>query len=187
MLRLAHLGHPSRPGGATRQRGGWPAQALPALTAAVLWGLALHSGATWWLRLASQAPHQALAVAPSAAAPTGVDTAAVARALGAGAVSASAPAAAPSASAVLAAPWQLLGVVRQGQGGAALLRRDGQPARPFRVGQALGDGWTLLAVGPRSARLGTLDGSSSLELSLPAPSSSMPPPLPAGPPGMDRP
>lgn len=185
MLRLAHLGHPSRPGGATRQRGGWPVQALPALAAAVLWGLALHSGASWWLRLAAQPPLQAPTVAPSVAAPTEVDTAAVARALGAGAVPAS-PVAAP-ASAVLAAPWQLLGVVRQGQTGAALLRRDGQPARSVRVGQALGDGWTLLAIGPRSARLGTLDGTSSLELTLPAPTASTPAPPSAGPPGMERP
>lgn len=65
---------------------------------------------------------------------------------------------APDASAP--SPVRLLGVIAlghtrsQGQDGSALLATDGAGAKPYRVGDAVADGWVLQAVKPRSVVLG---------------------------------
>ena len=51
--------------------------------------------------------------------------------------------------------------------GIAVIAVDGQPGRPFRVGQEVADGWTLEAVGRRSARL-QAKGGRAMELSFAA-------------------
>lgn len=51
--------------------------------------------------------------------------------------------------------------------GIAVIAVDGQPGRPFRAGQEVADGWTLEAVGRRSARL-QAKGGRAMELSFAA-------------------
>ncbi len=51
--------------------------------------------------------------------------------------------------------------------GIAVIAVDGQPGRPFRVGQEVADGWKLEAVGRRSARL-QVKGGRAMELSFAA-------------------
>ena len=91
-----------------------------------------------------------------------VDT--VARVLGASLVDEQ-PAAQPAPPMRL----RLLGVVTQGrQRGAALISVDGQPARPWRIGDEVAQGLVLQSVGARSAALGaTRSGPVSLELEVP--------------------
>lgn len=90
--------------------------------------------------------------------------AAVARLLG-GEAQASASAAAPDA----ASRFRLTGIIASGAGqGVALLSIDGKPARPYRVGSQLEEGWMLQSVEKRSVALAT-DASAppGLQLALP--------------------
>jgi general secretion pathway protein C len=66
------------------------------------------------------------------------------------------------------------------QQGAALIAVDGKPARPFRVGSMLVEGFVLQSVGPRSAALGgSFDGPTALTLQLPVRPMAIPaPPTP---------
>jgi general secretion pathway protein C len=127
-----------------------------------LWALAAASIVFWSLRL--MAPADAIAppavVAPAAAA----DPAAVAQLLGA------------VPSQIVAAPrpdaasrFVLLGVVADtDQQGAALIAVDGKPARPFRVGARIADGFVLQAVALRAATLGaSVDSAPMFTLQLP--------------------
>jgi len=148
----------------------------PAATATLgLWALAAASVVFWGLRLAAPvdglAP-PAVALAPAAA----IDTAAVGRFLGVR----------PATEAVVATPgaatrFALLGVIAGGpQGGAALIAFDGKPARPFRIGMTVGEGYVLQAVGTRSAALGTSrDAAAAFTLQMPVPPMAVmaPPPL----------
>ena len=65
---------------------------------------------------------------------------------------------------------RLVGVLseRESTWGIALLSVDGQPAKPFRVGQTVTDGLVLQATHVRQALLGAqLDGAPSVTLELP--------------------
>ena len=74
-----------------------------------------------------------------------------------------------SASASLASRFVLVGVMDGGPTqGVALISVDGKPAKPYRLGQTVTDGFVVLATGPKKAELGPqLGASSSLVLELP--------------------
>lgn len=134
----------------------------PAATAA-LWALAVASAVFWLLRLSAPAD----ALLPPAATTRRVasaDSSAVARLLGAVATAKTVVATAEATS-----RFALLGVVAAGtRHGAALISMDGKPARPWRVGAQLGDGYVLQSVAPRAATLGVGTGSAaSFTLQLP--------------------
>ncbi len=137
----------------------WPAVA----STTVLWALAFASIVFWALRL--MAPPDAPAPpAVNANASVTLDPAAVGQLLGA-VTARAAPAARPDA----ASRFALLGVVADAeQQGAALIAVDGKPARPFRVGSTVADGFVLQSVSTRAISLGaSLDGASALTLDLP--------------------
>lgn len=71
----------------------------------------------------------------------------------------------PSAS----AGYKLLGVIAHGtQGGRALMAIDGQPAKPYRVGDRVTDGLVLQSVKARSVSLGAdLRSTAGITLELP--------------------
>jgi general secretion pathway protein C len=90
-----------------------------------------------------------------------VDALAVSKALGVAPVQ--------SASASLASRFVLVGVMDGGPTqGVALISVDGKPAKPYRLGQTVTDGFVVLATGPKKAELGPqLGAASSLVLELP--------------------
>jgi general secretion pathway protein C len=149
----------------------WPV----ATTTLGLWALAAVSVVFWGLRLA--APADTMVPPPVARAPAAsIDPAAVARMFGV-VTAKTEVAAAPEA----ASRFALLGVVADtAQQGAALIAVDGKPARPFRVGSMLVEGFVLQSVGPRSAALGgSFDGPTALTLQLPVRPMAIPgPPTP---------
>jgi len=69
----------------------------------------------------------------------------------------------------LASRFQLQGVLAgNASQGAALIAVDGKPAKPYRVGATVAEGWVLQAVQGRRVSLGaTLDGPQMLSLELP--------------------
>lgn len=149
----------------------WPV----ATTTLLLWALAAASVVFWGVRLA--APADAQAPPPVVRAPVAaIDPTAVARMFGA----------VPATTEVAAAPeaasrFALLGVVADSaQQGAALIAVDGKPARPFRVGSQLVDGYVLQSVGTRSAALGaSVDAPVALTVQLPVRPMAIPaPPTP---------
>lgn len=61
---------------------------------------------------------------------------------------------------------QLLGVIASASGqGSALIATDGQPPKAYRVGQSVIEGWTLVSLTARQARLKS--GSAEMVLELP--------------------
>jgi len=150
-----------------------PARWPVAVTTTAFWALAAASIVFWGLRLA--APSDAIAPPAVAKAQAEPDPAAVAQMLGA--VSAQSVAATPEA----ASRFALLGVVADAdQQGAALIAVDGKPARPFKVGATVAEGYVLQSVGTRAASLGaSVDTSPALTLQLPTrPLAVMSPPTP---------
>jgi general secretion pathway protein C len=136
----------------------------PSVTATVvLWAAAAASIVFWGLRMAAPADG-VLPPAVSTVATLNVDSAAVGRALGAQPV-VERVAAAPDA----ASRFVLLGVVADDLGrGAALIAVDGKPARPFRVGSVLADGYVLQSLDARTANIGGARGGAAvLSLKLP--------------------
>lgn len=132
----------------------------------VLWAAAGVSVVFWGLRLS--APSAATTAPAVAAAPVALDAQALARLLGAAPAAPGAAAVAPVAS--LASRFALIGVLsgRSSGGGAALIAVDGKPAKPFRVGAAVGEGLVLQALGPRRAQLGgSMDGPATVTLDMP--------------------
>ena len=148
----------------------------PAASATLgLWALAAASVVFWGLRLS--APSDGLAP-PAVAAPaiSAIESASVAQLFGvlpAQAVVKNAPDA--------ASRFALMGVVADSaRRGAALIAIDGKPARPFRVGMSVGEGYVLQSVATRQATLGAcIDSPSALTLQLPTrPLAVMTPPAP---------
>jgi general secretion pathway protein C len=90
-----------------------------------------------------------------------VEALAVSKALGAAPVQ--------SASASLASRFVLVGVMDGGPSqGVALISVDGKPAKPYRVGQTVSDGFVLVGTGPKKAELGPqLGAAATLLLELP--------------------
>lgn len=138
----------------------WPS----ATATTALWALAAASIVFWGLRLG--APSDALAPpALSGNAAATADPVAVAQILGV----------VPSQATVAATPdaasrFQLLGVVADADSqGAALIAVDGKPARPFRVGATVVEGYVLHSVSARAASLGGgVNSAPAFTLQLPA-------------------
>lgn len=129
----------------------------------VLWALAA-AGATYWaFKLAAPRASAAVPAVPAPAAPP-ADPAAIARLLG------STPqtlVAAPVVS--TASRFSLVGVVAdRSRRGTALIVVDGQPAKPFRVGSPVDDGFWLQSVeGRRAVLAASAAGPAVLTLELP--------------------
>lgn len=135
---------------------------LPRLSAFLVALLLAASVVFWVMRWPARADGAAL---PVAAGPEGLppaDASALARLLGA-----NAPVAQASPDA--ASRFRLTGIVGMGSGqGVALVSLDGKPAKAYRVGSQLDEGWVLQSVETRSVALGTeLKGPVLLQLELP--------------------
>jgi general secretion pathway protein C len=127
----------------------WPAAAATA----AIWALAAASVVFWGLRWT--APPDAVVPPAATRLRAEPDPAAVARALGSASNQPVAAVAVPEA----ASRFALLGVVADAdRQGAALIAVDGRPARPFKVGAQVADGFVLESVTARSAALGAGGG-----------------------------
>lgn len=104
------------------------------------------------------------AVAPEPVTPP-IDTAKVAQLLGANPNASGAQA--PTVSAQ--SKYKLLGLIAEGaRGGSALIAIDGEPAKPYRVGEHLSDNMVLKSVKARSATLAAgLQDNGGVTLELP--------------------
>lgn len=104
------------------------------------------------------------ALAPEPALPP-IDTTKVAQLLGAN------PNAADAQTPTVSAPskYKLLGVIAEGaHGGSALIAIDGEPAKPYRIGEHLSDTLVLKSVKARSATLAAgLQDNGGVTLELP--------------------
>jgi len=132
------------------------------LTSLLVWAVVAYSAVVFALQWGGGVPVDAVVagseqkqVLPE------VDALAVSKALGAAPVQ--------SASASLASRFVLVGVMDGGPTqGVALISVDGKPAKPYRLGQTVTDGFVVLATGPKKAELGPqLGAASSLVLELP--------------------
>lgn len=134
----------------------------------LIWFCVAASAVFWSLRLlADPLPVPESARLASAAAAPGGDWS---RLLGAAARPVETVAAPPLA----ASRFRLVGVAAAGGPGqaveVALIAVDGQPARAFRIGQAVADDWRLSAVDPRGATLSPVAAAgAALILEMPPP------------------
>ena len=138
------------------------APAFSRLTSLLVWAVVAYSAVVFALQWGGGVPVDAVVagseqkqVLPE------VDALAVSKALGVAPVQ--------SASASLASRFVLVGVMDGGPTqGVALISVDGKPAKPYRLGQTVSDGFVVLATGPKKAELGPqLGAASSLVLELP--------------------
>ena len=138
------------------------APAFSRLTSLLVWAVVAYSAVVFGLQWGGGVPVDAVVagseqkqVLPE------VDDLAVSKALGAAPVQ--------SASASLASRFVLLGVMDGGPTqGVALISVDGKPAKPYRLGQTVSDGFVVVGTGPKKAELGAQMGSSpALVLDLP--------------------
>lgn len=119
---------------------------LPLVTAAV-WTLAVAGMAYWVLQWPKAEPTATIPVPVSLNQVTDLH-APLARALGQ-----------PTSLEASTAPqtqtsYILMGVIASSSGqGSALIGMDGQPPKAYRVGQTVQDGWTLVSLTARQARL----------------------------------
>lgn len=132
------------------------------LTSLLVWAVVAYSAVVFALQWGGGVPvdyvvagSEQKQVAPD------VDALAVSKALGAAPVQ--------SASASLASRFVLVGVMDGGPSqGVALISVDGKPAKPYRLGQAVSEGFVVVGTGPKKAELGPqLGAASSLVLELP--------------------
>jgi general secretion pathway protein C len=138
---------------------------MPRLAA---FGVALLLAASvvfWFLRWPAPEAGPALPLPAATEAVTAVNASAIAHLLGAVPASTEA-AAAPDAG----SRFVLTGIVALGAGrGVALLAIDGTPAKPYRVGSLVEEGWVVQSVAARSVALGAAaTGPVRLQLELPA-------------------
>jgi len=138
------------------------APAFSRLTSLLVWAVVAYSAVVFALQWGGGVPVDAVVagseqkqVLPE------VDALAVSKALGAAPVQ--------SASASLASRFVLVGVMDGGPTqGVALISVDGKPAKPYRLGQTVSDGFVVLATGPKKAELGPqLGAAATLLLELP--------------------
>jgi len=138
------------------------APAFSRLTSLLVWAVVAYSAVVFALQWGGGVPVDAVVagseqkqVLPE------VDALAVSKALGVAPMQ--------SASASLASRFVLVGVMDGGPTqGVALISVDGKPAKPYRLGQTVTDGFVVLATGPKKAELGPqLGAASSLVLELP--------------------
>jgi len=138
------------------------APASSRLTSLLVWAVVAYSAVVFALQWGGGVPVDAVVAGSEQkqVLPI-VDALAVSKALGAAPVQ--------SASAILASRFVLLGVMDGGPTqGVALISVDGKPAKPYRLGQTVSDGFVVLATGPKKAELGPqLGAASSLVLELP--------------------
>lgn len=133
--------------------------------AAFLVAMLLAASVVYWvMRWPARDGGPALPVAAAPDALPAADAPALARLLGANTAPVAAVAAPDAAS-----RFRLTGIVATGAGkGVALVAMDGKPAKPYRVGSQLGEGWVLQSVEARSVALGTeVKGPALLQLELP--------------------
>ena len=138
------------------------APAFSRLSSLLVWAVVAYSAVVFALQWGGGVPVDAVVagseqkqVLPE------VDALAVSKALGVAPVQ--------SASASLASRFVLVGVMDGGPTqGVALISVDGKPAKPYRLGQTVTEGFVVLATGPKKAELGPqLGAASSLVLELP--------------------
>jgi general secretion pathway protein C len=135
----------------------------PGVSAALVGCAAAASVVFWALNFPAGSAVQGLpSVQNSAQAVNGSSSSHLARAWGV-------QAALPEVSIAQSSRFVLWGVVAGASGqGSALIAVDGQPPRPFRVGQTVTDGVVLQSLGPKQAQLGaTAQGAALFSLSLP--------------------
>jgi general secretion pathway protein C len=61
--------------------------------------------------------------------------------------------------------FKLMGVIASPTGqGSALIATDGQAPKAYRAGQTVQDGWTLVSLTPRQARLKSANAQVTLDL-----------------------
>jgi general secretion pathway protein C len=135
----------------------------PGVSAALVGCAAAASVVFWVLNFPAGSAVQALPLVQSAnQAVTGSTSSHIARAWGV-------QAPLPEVSIAQSSRFELWGVVAGASGqGSALIAVDGQPPRPFRVGQTVTDGVVLQGLGPKQAQLGaSAQGAALFSLSLP--------------------
>ena len=129
----------------------------PAMLAFGVWALVAYSAVTWGLKASVAGENLSVAAAASVEA---IQPQAVARSLGAD-VGAAKP--------TTASRFQLQGVLAGEAQGVALLVVDGKPAKPYRVGTVVADGWVVQSAQGRRVTLGpSVDAPAALTLELPA-------------------
>ena len=130
---------------------------LPLVTASV-WMLAA-AGLVYWVLHWPKAEPTVATAAPVALNPLTDLQGPVARALGQPANPSANPA--PQTRST----YTLIGVIASPSGqGSALIATNGQPPKAYRVGQTVQDGWTLVSLTARQARLKSSDTEILLEL-----------------------
>jgi general secretion pathway protein C len=135
----------------------------PGVSAALVGCAAAASVVFWVLNFPAGSAVQGLPLVQSSApAVTASSSSHLARAWGV-------QAALPEVSIAQSSRFVLWGVVAGASGqGSALIAVDGQPPRPFRVGQTVTDGVVLQGLGPKQAQLGAnAQGAALFSLSLP--------------------
>jgi general secretion pathway protein C len=140
---------------------------LRAVTLAV-WALAAWSAGYWTLQFVGSGAVTASTPAPQPAAVPNSEPAQMARVFGPGVDKPAEVTAAP----IAVDPglrFALVGVVAsRASTGVALLSVEGKPARPYRVGSTIDDGYTLKSVTARSATLATTQTGVSFTVNLAA-------------------
>ena len=132
------------------------------LTSLLVWAVVAYSAVVFALQWGGGVPVDAVVAGSEQKQVTpDVDTLSVSKALGVAPVQ--------SASASLASRFVLVGVMDGGPSqGVALISVDGKPAKPYRLGQAVSEGFVVVGTGPKKAELGAQMGSSpALVLDLP--------------------
>ncbi len=132
------------------------------LTSLLVWAVVAYSAVVFGLQWGDGVPVDTLVVGSEQKQVTpDVDSLSVSKALGVAPVQ--------SASASLASRFVLVGVMDGGPSqGVALISVDGKPAKPFRLGQTVSEGFVVVGTGPKKAELGPQLGvASSLVLELP--------------------
>jgi len=132
------------------------------LTSLLVWAVVAYSAVVFALQLGGGVPVDAVvAGSEQKQVIPDVDTLSVSKALGVAPVQ--------SASASLASRFVLVGVMDGGPSqGVALISVDGKPAKPFRLGQTVSEGFVVVGTGPKKAELGPqLGAPATLQLELP--------------------
>ena len=137
----------------------------PSLITFVVWAAVATSVIGWGLKIRHATAPSQLAM-PVSAVGAEVTPATLARSLGGGGQSAQP---ANPVSGGDRGRFGLVGVVASGESsGVALIAIDGKPARPYRVGAEVADGWVVEKLGSRSAVLGPREGQGGkLEIAMP--------------------
>ena len=132
------------------------------LTSLLVWAVVAYSAVVFALQWEGGVPVDTLVVgSEQKQVLSDVDALSVSKALGAAPMQ--------STGASLASRFVLIGVMDGGPSkGVALISVDGKPAKPYRLGQTVTDGFVVLATGPKKAELGPqLGATATLFLELP--------------------